>query len=431
MKNLKIIPRFNEVFPPLSAEEIATLTTLLRQDGCMSPIVVWKGKDVIVDGHNRYVICTEENIPFKIQEKEFENENAAELWIRQFGSGRRSLSSYVKIENAKRMMDLIKRTKTEEEYSALIAELTPHDSIHSTDRALATQAKVGHGMVFRYDYVNKYGNLSEKEKDDLRSGKQTLDKVYKRVKSERYHAEQEAKKNTKAIDLPSHELLKGVYNVDLADITTKQVADNSLDVILTDPPYPREFLDCWRKLAEFAAKKLKKGGILIAMSGQSYLPDVYKNMTVEGLDYYWTACIHTPGRCVQLREKRLNPHWKPLLIYCKGRYGTMEEERTFLKTDVFVSTYADTSAGQEFHEWGQSLPVFEELVKTFTYTSDVVCDPFLGGGTCAVACLSNKRKFVGIELDVDTYNIARNRIAPLIGAEVVEDEKKKKKKKKK
>jgi len=165
-------------------------------------------------------------------------------------------------------------------------------------------------------------------------------------------------------------------------------------------------LDCWKKLAQFAAKKLKDGGILIAASGQSYLPTVYKNMEVVGLNYYWTNCIYTPGVSAELQMKRLRTNWKPLLFYVKGEY-----KRTFQKTDVYVSEYEDTANGQKYHKWGQSYPVFNQIVLDYTYANDLVCDPFLGGGTTGVSCIENKRKFVGIELDADTFNIAKERLS--------------------
>src|SRR5262249_39705466 len=153
--------------------------------------------------------------------------------------------------------------------------------------------------------------------------------------------------------------------------------------------YPREYLDCWTKLAQFALKKLKKDGVLIAASGHSYLPEVFRNMTIEGLNYYWTGCIYQPMMSADLNVKRLRTHWKPLLIYVKGEYA-----RTFQGTDVYSSSYEDLVEGQNYHKWGQSYKIFEQLVKDYTYAGEVVCDPFLGGGTTAVAAITNKRRFV-------------------------------------
>lgn len=404
-KTLIINPRFEKAFPPLSEDEFATLEANLKKDGCIHAIVTWK--DAILDGHHRYKICTAHNIPFKTLAMEFATEDHAELWLRQFARGRRNMTDFVKIENAERLlvlMGLDKKWKesSKEEKKEIAKRVIPderEDRI-SLEKVLAKKAKVSHGQVFAYNYIKD--KVDEQTKDDLRKGNKTLKEVFKKEHTKAYREREDKKKSTAAVEIVST-LVVGLHHNDILDAPVK---DESLDVIITDPPYPREFLDCWKKLAQFALKKLKKNGILLAMSGQSYLPDVYKNMTLDGLDYYWTGCIYTPGTSPNLQEKRLRTNWKPFFIYTKGGYG----KRTFQGSDVYVSEYKDTAQGQEYHKWGQSYPVFDQIVKDYTYTDDVVCDPFLGGGTCAIACLDNKRKFVGVELDKITFNTASSRI---------------------
>jgi len=67
-------------------------------NGCETPLIVWKGKGIIVDGHNRYRICKANGIPFAIEEKEFENEEEVMYWIVMNQIGRRNLNAYSKIE---------------------------------------------------------------------------------------------------------------------------------------------------------------------------------------------------------------------------------------------------------------------------------------------------------------------------------------------
>ena len=359
-KELKALQHFQEIFQPLEADEIANLTALLIRDGCMNPIVVWKGKDIIVDGHNRYAICQANDIKYDILEKSFSDEEEAELWIRQFGAGRRNLNQFVRIENSEKILALMgvvnqkgkKLSKEEKAADAKFREelLPTEEHSRSIEKAVAKQAKVGHGVVFKYNFIRKHGDLDDKTAAELRSGKKTINEVFKKRKTEIYREKEEAKKNTKAIKLPANQFIRDLWNCDISKITDDQIKDDSLDVIITDPPYPRDFLICWKYLAEFAAKKLKEGGVLIAMSGQSFLPEVYRNMTVPGLDYYWTGCIYTPGASPNLREKRLRTNWKPYFIYTKGGYGPKGNERTFLSSDVVVSEYKDTAEGQKFHK---------------------------------------------------------------------------------
>jgi site-specific DNA-methyltransferase (adenine-specific) len=52
-----------------------------------------------------------------------------------------------------------------------------------------------------------------------------------------------------------------------------------VDWIITDPPYPREFLPVYADLAATAARILRPGGSLLCMVGQSYLPQIVERLT--------------------------------------------------------------------------------------------------------------------------------------------------------
>ncbi|MDO4588163.1 MAG: hypothetical protein Q4C95_12875 [Planctomycetia bacterium] len=79
MKELKINPEFASLLPPLTNEEFNGLETDIIENGCRDALVVWN--DTIIDGHNRYSIALEHNIPFKTVETTFESINDAKLWI--------------------------------------------------------------------------------------------------------------------------------------------------------------------------------------------------------------------------------------------------------------------------------------------------------------------------------------------------------------
>ena len=59
----------------------------------------------------------------------------------------------------------------------------------------------------------------------------------------------------------------------------------------------------------------------------------------------------------------------------------------------------------------------EYLVKTYTNEGDLVLDFTMGSGTSGVACRNLNRKFIGIELDEDYYQIACDRIQNETGKE--------------
>ena len=95
---LRIDERFKELIPPLLPEEFALLQKNILSRGCQNAIITWK--NTIIDGHNRYAICTNHGIPFAVKEKSFSSRKVATLWILQNQLGRRNLSDAARIEIA-------------------------------------------------------------------------------------------------------------------------------------------------------------------------------------------------------------------------------------------------------------------------------------------------------------------------------------------
>ncbi|WP_022935203.1 DNA (cytosine-5-)-methyltransferase [Mesomycoplasma moatsii] len=62
------------------------------------------------------------------------------------------------------------------------------------------------------------------------------------------------------------------------------------------------------------------------------------------------------------------------------------------------------------HPTQKSLKLMEDIIKIHTNPNDIIIDPFMGSGTTGVACIKNKRFFIGIEKEKNYFNIAKNRI---------------------
>jgi hypothetical protein len=87
---------FAALIPPLSAEERQQLEeNIIEHGGARDPLVVWasKGKLTVLDGHNRYEICTRLALPFDIHEMRFKARGEAEDWIDKNQLGRRNLDA--------------------------------------------------------------------------------------------------------------------------------------------------------------------------------------------------------------------------------------------------------------------------------------------------------------------------------------------------
>lgn len=90
LRILKIDPQFKNLIRPLHKKEYLQLEANLLADGCRDPLIVWNG--ILVDGHNRYEICTRHQIPFAIIEMDFACRDEAVAWICANQLGRRNIS---------------------------------------------------------------------------------------------------------------------------------------------------------------------------------------------------------------------------------------------------------------------------------------------------------------------------------------------------
>jgi hypothetical protein len=177
----------------------------------------------------------------------------------------------------------------------------------------------------------------------------------------------------------------------------------SADLVFTDPPYGREYIGCWDELGAFAAKALKPGGLAVAYSGQMFLPEAMDAMA-RHLDYWWAYAVVHDGAFFQLRNRRTQVGWKPLLVYRKP--GADASLLPWVKDIV-------TAGGREkgSHDWQQSEAEAAYWIGELTVPGGHVADPFLGGGTTAAVCKRLGRRFTGCDIDARHVATASERVA--------------------
>lgn len=193
------------------------------------------------------------------------------------------------------------------------------------------------------------------------------------------------------------------WNVFHGDIAKVRLEPGSIDAIITDPPYPKDCLPLWGELAKFAKHHLKPGGVLLAMTGNLYIPEIL-SMLGEHLTYQWQLACVLPGQHSEVHAAWVNNQmWKPILVYRNG--GDLVN----IGSDLFQNEGRD----KDFHEWGQGVGGYVWQIEHFTKPNDLICDPFLGGGTTAIAALPLKRRFVGFDVDPEKVAISKGRIGGL------------------
>lgn len=193
--------------------------------------------------------------------------------------------------------------------------------------------------------------------------------------------------------------------------------DLSDGIVITDPPYPREFLQEWKDVAQCAL--YWNCDVFVAMCGQSILLDAadlireaYKPPVDEYIgearwNYRWCGAYMTSGPAARVWNANIGSAWKPILVFDYWNEKGWGSSREFVTTDVFRSEGDD----KRHHHWGQNEAGIAALVEAFTNPGDLVVDPFLGGGTTAVVCRDLGRRFVGCDIDAAAVTSARDRIA--------------------
>jgi len=180
------------------------------------------------------------------------------------------------------------------------------------------------------------------------------------------------------------------------------VAAQSVDLILTDPPYGRDAIGSYGELAEFAEHALTPTGSLLVMTGQFYLPQVMQQLS--GLTYQWTLAYIVDAGGSPLAptvQRRVNSWWKPILWFTRNGY----------EGPVHGDLIRSGPKAKDSHAWQQDAEGMEFLVQAFSRVGETVCDPFLGTGTTGVAALQLGRQFVGADVDEDALMLARARLA--------------------
>lgn len=230
----------------------------------------------------------------------------------------------------------------------------------------------------------------------------SMDSILKRAKrrereqalgGRREHKEARARAQMQKLDSP--------YEIVVSDLREWRP---TCDAIITDPPYVGDSLPLYEALRDFAVDVLDEGAPLVVMTWQAILPEVFSALHHPHLAYRWTICwryANTENTVDYAR--RVFDCWKPVLVYHKGAVPKSAR--------MFRDEIANREPDKDHHAWGQSVDGFERLVTSFTEPGDIVCDPFLGGGTTAVAALAQARRFVGCDINAEAIETTRRRLA--------------------
>jgi len=365
-----------ELFRMLSASELQEMAASIKRDGLLNPCV--RMGDTLLDGRNRLAACKLAGVEPTFTEY----------------TGSSPVAFIIASNLARRHLDKGQKIALALEIEPHFAEELKHNSGKRTDlvgespirsKPARDQAAAAVGVSGKLVSAAKAIREADPVRfEKVKQGTLSVAKAKKEIKAEQDKRDLSAAQ--KSVGAAKRKSIESVC--DLRVCSCRELFDSGIkpDAVITDPPYPQEFLPVFTELAEGC----KAAGVpLVAvMSGQSYLPEVMRRLC-EHLRYRWTLAYMTPGgQAVQQWQAKVNTAWKPVLLF--GDAGEWFG-------DVAVSKPNDND--KRFHGWGQSESGMADLVERLTKPGQLVCDPFLGGGTTAVISLALGRRFVGCDID--------------------------------
>ena len=196
------------------------------------------------------------------------------------------------------------------------------------------------------------------------------------------------------------------------------IPDESVDMVLTDPPYGMSFQSGHRKTKY---EKIKGDSNLDWLD--DFVNEIYR-VSKPNTAHYVFCSFHHIDKFKQAIEKKFKV--KNILTWVKnntsmgdlkGDFAPKTEFIIFFhkgrklingKRDPNVLEFKKTR--NELHPTQKPVDMIEYLIEKFSDEGDLILDPFMGSGSTGVACINTNRNFIGMELDENYFNIAEERI---------------------
>jgi len=386
----------NKRLRKLNNEKVNQLAESIKEIGLLNPITV-KG-NVLVAGLHRLEAVKKlnwEEIPTRQLEKD--DELRTELAEIDENLVKADLTWQEEVKHLKRRKEIYEALypETKKGIAGAIAKWNSGIMPNATDK-MSFAENTAHQIGKSERTIQRDIEIAEaiEEYPELENLKTKTDVLREIRKKKRF---EESKKLAQEFDLTEHNNKIILYNNDFRKVDIKE---NSVDLILTDPPYPKEFLGLWKDLFLYAEKVLKPSGFLVSYSGQLHLPDIFK--FEHTLLYYWIFALYHKGNTQIINGRSVMCRWKPILIFQKRPFKKLN----FVPEDLVYSKKSEKTE----HNWQQSESGCKELIEIFSKPNDLILDPFMGSGTTIVTAIQNKRKAIGIEINNQTYNIAKARL---------------------
>jgi hypothetical protein len=409
-RELKLNPEYEKLFPRMSDRDYKGLKLSIEIDGQHYPIIV-NQDDYILDGYHRNRACKELGKECKYEVMRFSSKLKELDFVLDSNNKRRHMNEFQKVKAGYNFENLYRKYARERHISTIPEKgqkgFQPVSVSYDTNIENGRTAdKIAERMGISPSTYNRGKKVIEVAPqsviDKLEAGKTTVFAEHRSIinQEKRQALMNEAQKIqiTNGCDLRLGEFMEAA----------KTIPDNSIPLILTDPPYGIEYLYLYEKLGVLANRVLMEGGSLITYPNFLRLESL-KVIEKSGLMYRQQFCVHLNGHHGTNRAfgNTIDIGWKSLDWFVKGNNGKTNRP-------AFIYDFIESEAPKKvMHEWEQSTVEAEHMIKGFTVEGQVVLDPMMGYATNGVAALKLKRQFIGIEIDPYHYSNAQRRLSML------------------
>lgn len=191
----------------------------------------------------------------------------------------------------------------------------------------------------------------------------------------------------------------------------KKIRDESIDVILTDPPYGLNTngisndtdLSYFYSMLPESYRVLKKDSFFITFFSTKYLPFIFNNNPFK---YFWSFVLYCPNG--QVNSPIGYTKYMTCYVFKKGNPKMIKRSK-----DIFVDTpgrMVEPDEGYIDHPTPKPKTFIMEMLKMFSKEGDLVLDPFIGSGATAIACKLTNRNFIGFEIEKKYCQLAAKRL---------------------
>jgi site-specific DNA-methyltransferase (adenine-specific) len=419
MIDLKIKQEFKNLIPPLTKEEFTQLENNCLDEGIREPIIIWK--DFIIDGHNRYEIATRWGLEYKTAEKHFDSESDVKEWMILNQFGRRNLSNYQRSVLALELEGVFKAKAKEKQEKGInqfsLIQKSEEPPI-VTIKEVAKVANVSHDTIAKVKKIEEKAAPEIKEK--LATGELSINQAYQDIKKEEKKEEYKLKVKEQRIETVISDNILNGNSLELLE----NLEDNSIDIVLTDPPYGISYISNRSIYDESITKRgLLNDGKDEAFDLLDKTCEILHRKTALNSHLYFFCSWSVYTKFESIISKYFTI--KTPIIWDKGNKGSGDLENDWgNQTEIIIFcvkgkklvnhrrgniiNVSRLHSSKMIHPTQKPTELIKEILEVSYIDGDFIVDPFMGSGSTIKACMDINAKCLGIELDKEMFNIANN-----------------------